>query len=354
MEVQSTKRATGKAIFAIMAATILLSSLLMLSQSPISAIAAEEKASKVRNKDVGVLVYTHGDMMNHHGTPGMEKMMGIEERLEKQVKTPSEIVFHMAYNWDEGLAKLDANNAKYAIFLYTDMFGPQSTVIHNVTRGVFGGIDQYNFCPGVPIGDACMYMGTVTEPASKASDTVLIFSEPARPDHPILRKIFVDQAREVREKPSQEIVVLVGHGARSDTNDMHQEMELTRAANYVQTKIPFAGSLGVTAREDWPELQPAAIAKAINAIKEMLEDTGAKKVVLVPATGSGSGFHMIEEALDEEGINYVVAPEPLPIGEKYFLRWAKKTVKETLDFINDERPTESTITPYWNRQYHVN
>lgn len=354
MEVQSTKRATAKAIVAIMAATILLSSLLILSQNPISATAAEEKASsKVRNKDVGVLVYTHGDMMNHHGTPSMEKMMGMEERLEKQLKTPSEIVFHMPYNWDEGLAKLDENNAKYAIFLYTDMFGPQSTVIHNVTRGVFGGIEQYNFCPGVPMGDACQYMGMLTEPASN-SDTVLVFSEPARPDHPILRKIFVDQAREVREKPTREILVLVGHGARSDTNDMHQEMELTKAANYVQTKIPFAGSLGVTAREDWPELQPVAIAKAINAIKAMLEDTGANKVVLVPATGSGSGFHMIEEALNEEGINYVVAPEPLPIGEKYFLRWAKKTVKETLDFINDERPTESTITPYWNRQYYIN
>jgi hypothetical protein len=345
---QSRKSSAAKQFGTIAAAAVLLSSLLIMTQNPTSAYA-------VRNRDVGVLVYTHGDMMNHHGTPSMDKMMGIDERLEDKFSSPSEIVFHMPYNWDEGLVNLDTNNdVDYAIFLYTDMFGPMSTVIHNVTRGVFGGIEEYNHCPGVPMGgDACMYMGMVTEPASAASDTVLVFAEPARPDHPILRKIFFEQAKAVSEKPRDEILVLVGHGARSDTNDMNQVAELARAAKYVENRMNFADSTAVTAREDWPDLQPAAIEKAVNEIKDMLEDTGADTVVLVPATGSGSGFHMIEEALDAEGIEYIVAPEDLPIGEKYFLRWAAKTVRETLAFIKEEKPTENTITPYWDRNYKV-
>ncbi len=54
----------------------------------------------------------------------MEKMTSIERRLERLFRTPAEIVFHMPYNWDEGLERLDARDVEYAIFLYIDMFGP--------------------------------------------------------------------------------------------------------------------------------------------------------------------------------------------------------------------------------------
>lgn len=53
---------------------------------------------------IGVLVYTHG-----MGTPGShdpEKTEPIKETLER-LGYPTEIITHMAYNWDEGLAKLD-------------------------------------------------------------------------------------------------------------------------------------------------------------------------------------------------------------------------------------------------------
>jgi hypothetical protein len=42
------------------------------------------------------------------------------------------------------------------------------------------------------------------------------------------------QARAATDNPRNEILVLVGRGARSDTNDLHQEMELARAAEYVE------------------------------------------------------------------------------------------------------------------------
>lgn len=330
--------------FAILAALVLISAAVLYAPTT-SAVAKKAE-------DIGVLIYTHGNMHNEHGTPEMDKLMSIEKKLETQFKTPSEIIFHMPYNWDDGLVKLDEeNNVNYAIFLYTDMFGPNSTVIHNVTRGVFGGIELYNYCPGVPMGDSCMYMGQVTSPASTVSNTTLIFAEPARPDHPILRDIFLKQAKAVSENPRDEVLVLVGHGARSDTNDMYQEMELSNAAAYVERKMKFADSVGVTAREDWPTLRPAAVQEAVNKIKAMLQETGADNVILVPATGSGSGFHMVADALDAEGISYTEAPDPLPLGQKEYEKWAAQVVKETIDFIKVEKPTESTITPYWERNY---
>lgn len=336
-------------ISAIATAAILLSSLLTMQQS-----AAHDDHGGSGNDltgEIGVLVYTHGDMMNHEGTPNMDKMMAIDGMLEKNFKTPSELIFHMPYDWDDGLVRLDEKGVSYAIFMYTDMFGPDSTVIHNLTRGVFGGIDEYNVCPGVPMGDGCMYMGALTEPASKVSDTILVFAEPARPDHPILKKIFVKQAKAVSENPQNEVLVLVGHGAKADTNDAAQEKELSNAAMYVEMKMGFADSIGVTAREDWPNLSPAAVQQAIDEVKTMLEETGAERVVLVPATG-GSGFVKVATALEQEGIDFVEAPGPLPLGEKEFKSWAKQVAKETIEFIEEERPTESTITPYWDREYY--
>ena len=241
---------------------------------------------------------------------------------------------------------------KYVIFMYSDLFGPESTVIHNVTRGYFGGIEEYKYCPGVPMGpDSCQYMGMMTTPASETSDATLIFSRPASPDDKILREIFVKIAEKSNSEnngnPSNEIFVNVGHGARSDLNDMAQTTELTNAAKYVQQKMGYADAFGVTAREDWPDLMATAVPAAVDKIEESLAAHGADSVVLVPATG-GMGYEAVKEELDIRGISYVEAEAPIPIGSDEFVQWALKNVLGTTAFIIKEKPTENTITPDWN------
>jgi hypothetical protein len=298
---------------------------------------------------IGVLIYTHG-----MGTPGSHepaKTEPIKNALER-LGYPSEIITHMPYTWDEGLQKLDERGVEYVIFLYTDLFGPESTVIHNVTRGIFGSIEAYKHCPGVPMGpDSCLYMGELTKPAAETSDATLVFSRPASPDDRILREIFVKIARnsisESNGTPENEIFVMVGHGARSNLNDLAQVEELTNAAKYVQQKIGYADGFGVTAREDWPDLMPAAIDAAADKIETSLAANNADRVVLVPATGSGSGFDAVKEELDNMGIKYVVTEEPIPIGSKEFVQWAQKNVLGATVYILKERPSENTVTPNW-------
>ena len=304
----------------------------------------------IKNKDIGVLVYTHGNPMVPHTADTMKTEL-IEKNLEK-MGHPSEIVTHMPYNWDQGLMNLDKENIKYAVFLYTDLFGPMSTVIHNVTRGIFGEIEKYQFCPGVPIPPkSCMYMGMMTDPASNVSDTTLVFAEPARPDHPLIRNAFVEQAEQISEKPRKEILVLVGHGARSDTNDMYQVRELQNVADYVQYKMGFREAIAVTAREDWPELQEPRIMEIVEQVKKVLMNTHAEKVILAPATGAGMGFQMVKDALEAEGIDVDEAAEPLSFAQKEFKKWSSQVMKETLQFIKNKAPQENTITPQWNRDY---
>jgi len=304
----------------------------------------------IKNKDIGVLVYTHGNPMVPHTADTMKTEL-IEKNLEK-MGHPSEIVTHMPYNWDQGLMNLDKENIKYAVFLYTDLFGPMSTVIHNVTRGIFGEIERYQFCPGVPIPPkSCMYMGMMTDPASDVSDTTLVFAEPARPDHPLIRNAFVEQAVQISENPKKEILVLVGHGARSDTNDMYQVLELGNLADYVKKKLKFQAAVGVTAREDWPELQEERIMDIVNLIKNLLKKTHAEKVILAPATGAGMGFQMVKDALEAEGIDVDEAAEPLSFAQKEFKKWSSQVMKETVQFIKNKVPKENTITPQWSRDY---
>lgn len=326
-----------------------------------------------KNLNSGVLVYSHGHPGNpNHFIDTMAKMTSIENQLEKNLGIPTEKITHMPYTWDYGLMALDKSETDYSIFLYTDMFGPQSTVIHNVTRGMFGGIDAYEYCPGIlynannlpppaqdfsgvasivsQYGPVCSYMGAITIPVEKFSQSKVIFAEPARPDHPILREIMVKQAKAASHDPSQEILVFVGHGAKADSNNNAQIKELTCAANYAKTKLGFADAFGVTVREDWPSLKPVAIANATAKIKTVLQTTGASHVVFVPVTGLG--FHLLADALHAENIHVSMAPESN--GKKEFTAWAQQTVDETLSFIKKQKPTASIVTPNWEKTYKCN
>jgi hypothetical protein len=120
---------------------------------------------------------------------------------------------------------------------------------------------------------------------------------------------------------------------------------------FAKKKMKFADAFGVTAREDWPTLAPTAVQEAVAKVKAAMASTGATKVVLVPATGSGSGYDMVAHTLSEEGIDFVGAPDPLPLGEKEFAKWSEQVMKETVAFIKKEKPTQATITPYWSRTY---
>lgn len=314
---------------------------------------------------IGVLLYTHGIMNDPlRFKPTIDMLTALERDATQWGKISAEKIFHMPYTWDSGLMSLDKLGTSHAILLYADMFGPKSTVIHDVTK-IFAGIFDVSRCPGKIIdssnvtghlqhvveeyGPVCSYMGAITIPAPHFSNSVLVLAEPARPDHPALRTIFMKQAKAVSQDPSKEILLLVGHGAKWDANNEAQKQELSCAANYVRTKLGFAGSIGVTVREDWPDLSPIAIAEATFQVKGLMAQTGASRVVFVPATGGG--WRALEEALRQENLDLLEAPLPLPLGEGEFRKWARQTVTETARFIKDEKPTQPTVTPYWDRTY---
>ena len=315
--------------------------------------------------------------------------------MESEYNIASEKITHMPYMWNNGLLSLDKNGKEYVIFLYTDMFGPNSTVIHDLTRGYFAGVDGYT-CPPFPYsfgeqwnsapaiidarmmsspfagnifrpmfeqmqididqmieqyGHVCWFMGHVHVQAGAFSESKIILAEPARPDHPILREIFVKQAEAASSSPESEILVIVGHGARNDVHNDAQDAEIACAAEYVEDRLGFADSTALIVREDWEHLSGPAVAAGIEEINQLLSDNDADRVTLIHATGTVGGLDLVTAVLDEAGVGYTIAPNGDTIGEEEIIMWAEQTVIETIDYINSEKPAESTVTPYWNRSY---
>ena len=281
------------------------------------------------------------------------------------------------------------------IFLYTDMFGPNSTVIHDLTRGYFAGLDGYS-CPPFPYsfgepwntmpaiiearimaspfgdnvfrpifeqmqinvdhmieqyGNVCWFMGHVHVQAETISESKIILAEPARPDHPILREVFVKQATAVSTSLENELLVLVGHGARNDSHNDAQYVEMSCVAEYVEDRLGFADSTALIIREDWEHLSALAVAVGKEEIQQMLSTSGADHVTLIHAMGTVGGLSLVTIMLDEVNVTYTIAPNGDSLGEEEMVMWAEQVVSETIDYIMDERPTESTMTPYWDRTY---
>ena len=238
-----------------MSPTRLLMILAVSAVACMSVAGTDAFASDIKN-GTGVLVYTHGiptDPLAHKSAS--DRITAIENHLEGQLDITSEKITHMPYWWNNGLLALDKSGKDHVIFLYTDMFGPESTVIHDLSRGYFAGIEGYA-CPPFPhsfgpplnsmpavinaalmesrfpgqailkpmfeqmrldigrmldqYGDVCWYMGHIHVRAGTYSDAKIILAEPARPDHPILREIFVKQAMAASQSAEDEILVVVG------------------------------------------------------------------------------------------------------------------------------------------------
>ena len=143
----------------------------------------------------------------------------------------------------------------------------------------------------------------------------------------------------------------MGHGARNESHNDAQDAEMSCAAEYVEDRLGFADSAALIVREDWEHLYVPAVAAGEEEVLRMLSVSGADHVTLIHATGTAGGLSLVTDMLDGVGVDYTVAPNGDVLGEEEMIMWAEQTISETVDYIEDEMPTESAATPYWDRTY---
>jgi len=134
-------------------------------------------------------------------------------------------------------------------------------------------------------------------------------------DHPAFAEALAARARALSNNPSQEAVLLLGHGAGSDEGNAAWLENLESIASQMQEHEPnFAAFHWANWREDWPDAREEAEAQ-IHGIIEAERALG-RTVLAIPARMTGTGPSQYELSdLDGVQIGAGFAPHPL------FARW---------------------------------
>ncbi len=134
-------------------------------------------------------------------------------------------------------------------------------------------------------------------------------------DHPAFAEALVARARALSENPSEEAVILLGHGAGSDGGNQAWLENLESIATQMQAIEPgFAAFHWANWREDWPAARDEAETRIHGIIES--ERAQGRTVLAIPARMTGTGPAQYElNDLDGVRIGSGFAPHPL------FARW---------------------------------
>ncbi|ADE14923.1 conserved hypothetical protein [Nitrosococcus halophilus Nc 4] len=143
-----------------------------------------------------------------------------------------------------------------------------------------------------------------------------------QPD-PLISEILKDRILEVSQDPSQESILLLSHGSRSDKANA-ADLALITEHNIATIKAilpaPFRDIRAMSLREDWPDKRAEAL-REIRAFIEQANNGGQAIVISNRLYGSGSyGTYL-------DGLEYVMNGQGL-IPHPNFTRWVEKSLRE--------------------------
>ncbi len=140
---------------------------------------------------------------------------------------------------------------------------------------------------------------TMEAPSPIDSDAIFILSEDGVSASPLIDDILFERARLLSVDPSQECVVILGHGPRDDSENERWLANMHRRAERLRAHGQYRHVWTETLREDWPDRRAAAEERIREHIRE--HETAGQRVIVVPFRVAGFGPY--EEVLD--GLNYI-------------------------------------------------
>ena len=160
-------------------------------------------------------------------------------------------------------------------------------------------------------------------------------------NHPLFARGLLERARELSTDPSNETVLLLGHGAGADEDNQRWLDNLESiAAQMHEQGDGFADIRWANWREDWPQYRDAEEANIMAMVQEE-EDLG-RTVIVIPArtTLSGPEPDQLGE-FNHVRIGTGFAPHPL------FAQWVGEQLNEGVALLSDStgwHPTDTTTT----------
>ena len=237
------------------------------------------------NGDIGILILSHGVGEN-------------SDRMMKDAMAPIASEKPTAIGF--GMAMMKSSHLQSAV---DDLVARGATTIILVQNGV---TTEYNTLTRqwkyiFDLGEESTYL----EVPQVQADGVRFVMTPPLGDHPIITEILYDHAKEVSKNPSNELLVIVGHGPE-DTEDNIPDLEaISMHADRIRAKNEFVDVKIINLQDDAiPPIRKSNVKKLRRWIKKADDEGQDVIVVAIAAASHGVQQHIIQ---DLRGLNYTFA-----------------------------------------------
>ena len=259
------------------------------------------------NGDIGVLILSHGVGEN-------------SDRMMKEAMSPIADEKPTAIGF--GMAMMSSSHLQSAV---DDLVERGATTIILVQNGV---TTEYNSLTRqwkyiFDLGEESTYL----EVPEVQAEGVRFVMTPPLGDHPIITEILYDHAKEVSKNPSNEFLVIVGHGPE-DTEDNIPDLEtISMHADRIRAKNEFADVKIINLQDDAiPPIRKSNVKKLRRWIKKADDDGLDVIVVAIAAASHGVQQHIIQ---DLRGLNYTFAEKGMSEHPK-FIEFLESQVNDTV------------------------
>lgn len=245
------------------------------------------KAMAESDSKIGVLIVGHGYFSEN--SKFFSLVDEVKNRLpEYQVDSGLHMVmdmttFKMWQTEDEAIRRLEAEGVEKVIVVPLYLNTDSSTVqvikwsIGCQVEGEPGKseyLDETVDCPGEydTQNDFCNHMGGIHRRFHRFSDIKYIATK-ALDYHPDVSNVLLERAQEFSTDPSNEVILLSGHGDGDDTIDQdYRDNVLARYASDVKAMGGFFDVQYGTIREDWCEKRVDAVQEIRDKINTAVND----------------------------------------------------------------------------------
>jgi len=250
----------------------------------------------------GVLILTHG-----FGEIG-------DKIFKKEVESLGQI-FPTAMGI--GMAMMMSENIQVAVDKLTEAGAKQIVVVPVVSTLHNGLYRQWMYILGQQ--DKAVF-ASVPQVHTKAQ---LLFVKPPG-DDPLMAEILIDNATELSKDPSNELVIIVGHGPDDEKDNAEELQQLGHLAKIVMQDGGFSESVGMTLQDDAP---PKVREANVKALRDRIEAATAKgKHVIIVTNLISARSIQAKLRKDLSGLKYDFSSKGL-IEHPNFMKWMTQGIR---------------------------
>ena len=259
------------------------------------------------NGDIGVLILSHGVGEN-------------SDRMMKDAMAPIAGEKPTAIGF--GMAMMKSSHLQSAVDDLVERGASTIILVQNGVTTEYNSLTrQWKYIFG--LGEEATYL----EVPPVTADGVRFVMTPPLGDHPIITDILYDHAKEASKNPSNEVLVIVGHGPEDIEDNVPDLETISMHADRIRAKNEFADVKIINLQDDAiPPIRKSNVKKLRRWVKKADDDGKDVIVVAIAAASHGVQNHIRQ---DLQGLNYTFADKGMSEHPR-FIEFLEESVNETV------------------------